>query len=42
MALKARVGIRGVCPRGLIEAKLFYALTEELTLHPRGLPPRPH
>ena len=35
--------IRGVCPRGLIEASREYSeYIIGSTLHPRGLPPRPH
>ena len=37
------VRIRGVCPRGLIEARRLLRIVACLILvHPRGLPPRPH
>ena len=35
-------GIRGVCPRGLIEATCRHDAPRVSNGHPRGLPPRPH
>ena len=40
---RCRGRIRGVCPRGLIEASSWRAsASTAITAHPRGLPPRPH
>ena len=36
------VRIRGVCPRGLIEARPRRSTHAATSGHPRGLPPRPH
>ncbi len=36
------VRIRGVCPRGLIEAAAASTGEPPSARHPRGLPPRPH